>query len=659
MGILNMRDKKVLANSAMISAIWDEKKRDNIELLKPFVIYLLGDIYNVGEEIDCDKICGLMDKKFSFVKFPIAVLKKIFARMKQTVVRSNNKYYLVKEVKEEYDKFKKDHQRVIAESREVIEAIRNYLKDKRDDFKTLSYEETQNLFTIFLEENGFTGAYDIKKLKDIKRFKTSESNFFIAKYIVEESEKESRIFELIYNIICGFMISNTIYMQVENNNSESLKKLDCYLDSPFILNVLGYKTNEQNKSAKRLIELLQEKNASIKCFKHNFEEVSNIIKNYKDNLNNRFKEKTLESLDIQKYKEKDVDIILKNLENIFRSNHIQIVDTPDYNEYKPTFEESELTSFLEENYNDKEEKITRIIEQDVKSISAIARLRRGEKYDKLEKSKAIFITTSTKLVHHIENFTKKKPFEEIGYVISDMELTTVLWLKTFKKNPDLPKMKLIENARTALEPSPSIMKNFKETLERMQKSGIINDADVIENIQLEWYQKSEEFMEKISGNEENINPKIIKGIFAKENDNLKIAVNIEKEAKKQLEIEKQQKEDTINKTKSNIIKQCREKTECYKNIACKIIKIIITLFFGSLLVIQLYNLLFEEISNTMTIFYIIGILIDIVGMCDILIPKCQKINKKINRFIDELGENYYEKKIEEKKKELPELFSED
>lgn len=655
MGVLNMINKKVLANSAMITAIWNETKKDNIELLKPFVIFLLGDNYELNDEIDCEEICIQMEKKFSFVNFPIAVLKKVFTRMKEYVYRKNNLYYLKKDIKIEYENFKEKHKKVNFESKEVVEALMEYLKSKGNRFKNLNYNETQNLFSIFLEENGFSGAYDIQKFTDIKRFKTSESNYFIAKYIIEENEKKSRIFDLIYKIICGFMLSNTIYMQLENNNNESLKKLDCFLDSPFILNVLGYKTFEQNKSAKRLIELLQEKKANIKCFRHNYDEVFNIIKNYKDNIN-KFKEKTLEFFDIQNYKETDVEIVLNNLEKIFKNNHIEIVETPDYNEYNPVFEEKELFEFLEENYNDKEEKITRIIEQDVKSISAVARLRKGIKYNKLEKCKAIFVTTSSNLIKHIDDFLQKKPFEEMGIAISDIELTTVLWLKTFKKNPDLPKIKLIENARTALEPSTAIMKNFKETLVKMQKSGIINDVDVIENIQEGWYNKSEEFMEKIRGNEDNINPQVIKGVFAKENDNLKQELILEKEVNKRLEKNIEEKQERIIKAKEKIELEYKQKAQKYSNIASKTINIITILLFIFLIIVDICYLINNVEEFTIFGMVFLRIIFEVLGLIDSIFPKFKTIQKFCNNKINKISERWYIRKIEEKKNKIPELF---
>ena len=47
-----MSNKNVLTNSAILTAIWDETKKDNLELIKPFVEFLVGENYKAGDEID-------------------------------------------------------------------------------------------------------------------------------------------------------------------------------------------------------------------------------------------------------------------------------------------------------------------------------------------------------------------------------------------------------------------------------------------------------------------------------------------------------------------------------------------------------------------------------------------------------------------------------
>lgn len=95
---LDMNNKKVLTNSAILTAIWDETKKDNLELIKPFVEFLIGENYKEGDKIDNNYIIKQMDDKFSFVQFPEAILKKVYGRLKSIITRKDGVYYLKKDI---------------------------------------------------------------------------------------------------------------------------------------------------------------------------------------------------------------------------------------------------------------------------------------------------------------------------------------------------------------------------------------------------------------------------------------------------------------------------------------------------------------------------------------------------------------------------------
>lgn len=663
-----MENEKVLINSAMLTAIWEETQKDNIELLKPFIMFLIDKTTKKGCEIDCVRICKMMDEKFSFLNFPQAVLIKVLNRMKKIVERKYNKYYLARSVNKEAEEFIKKESIVTSESELVISSLMNYLKESDKKFENIDYEKTQVALLTFLERNGFITIRNAEKLREIGEIKKDNTNYYIAKFISCEYEKSSHLFQCIYNITSGFMLASAIYRQVENDNKESLKNIDCYLDAPFILNVLGYKTEEQNNSANTLMKLLQEKKANIKCFRHNFQEVESIITSYKENLG-KLRCKTLEGLDTKKYSREDIDnIILANLEIIFRKKGIEIVDIPDFSDYSSVIGEQELKDFLEEQYSDKEEKVAKVIGPDVDSISAIARIRKGKKYKKIEECKAIFITTNYFLTQVTNNFFNRKDFEEIGFLINDIELTTILWLKTFRNNPELPKLKLIENARTALDPPMNLMNKFIENTYKIKEQGLLNDTDILENIQTNTYYKAE-LMEKSDGKEENVTQELVSSIIFGETNKLKeqksslqTELNIEREKTKKAEKEKQQKESIITETIENIIKS--SKTEC-ENIIKKvsfIIKFFVLIAIavvGSLLIYSIFIDFSVDFKNWFNVIVKIlsVIIIDVGGVIGMLSPKFGIISKWIDKKLKVYNDNLYCKKLENKRKEYPYLFN--
>lgn len=654
---IKMENSNTLIGTAMLTAIWDQTHKDNLELLKPFIIYLIGKSTNIQDEINISQIIKEMDEEFGFPNIPKAVIIKIFNRMKKILLRKNKKFYLIKDLSKEVKEFDENKNQIRDESDKVINNLMEYLKKCHNNFKKITMDETKKLLNVFLEKNGFITIENIENLKNVGEYKTDQANYYIAKFILNENEKNTRIFEGIYKIVCGFMLANTIYIQVENDNKASLKNLDCYLDTPLILNILELKTEEQNNSAKLLVDLLEKKQAKIKCFEHNYKEVYSIIYAYKENIG-KFKEKTLEGLDVKKYTYTDVERLLDNLKNILKKKHIEIEEKPSYDDYNIVIDEQGLEEFLKEKYKDKIEKKEKVLGPDIDSISAISRLRKGKNVTKLEESKAIFVTTNYDLIKYSNLFLNKSEFGEISYSISDIELTTILWLKTFKTNPDLPKFKLIENARLSLEPNNQIMERFKDVIEKMKEEELINDTDVLENLKTNIYYKTE-LMEKIQGDGDNLTDDIVRGIIDKKTENLQIELDVAKEKIIQLEKEKEVNENKRKISRKMIEEECKNKAHKISKWLGKILRILIYAIFLLLLSYCCYITYIDIIEGqeNISVSTIMLFIIAITGIIDMSCSKMNFIIKFLKKNQNNVQEYFYNKFMKLEKNKRKDLYN--
>ena len=651
-----MENSNALIGTAMLTAIWDQTHKDNLELLKPFIVYLVGKNTSLQDEIDINKIINEMDQEFGFPNIPKAVIEKIFNRMKKIIIKNNKKNYLIKDLSEEVKKFDENKNIIQDESDKVIRNLTEYLKESNKNFSKITLEETKKLLYLFFEKNGFITIENIENLKNVGEYKTDQANYYIAKFILDENDNNTRVFNSIYKIVCGFMLANTIYIQVENDNRASLKNLDCYLDTPILLNLLELKTEEQNNSAKSLVELLEKKHAKIKCFEHNYKEVYDIIYAYKGNIG-KYKEKTLEGLDKKKYTNSDVERILDNLKSLFKKKHVEIIAKPNYEDYKAVIDEQGLEEYLKEKYTDTIEKKEKVIGPDVDSISAISRLRRGKCATKLEESEAVFVTNNYDLIKYSNSFLNKKEFGEISYSISDVELTTILWLKTFKTNPDFPKFKLIENARLALEPSIQIMERFKDVIDKMKEEELINDTDVLENLKTNLYYKVE-LMEKIEADGDNITNEVVRGIIDKQTENLQSQLDVANEKINQLEHEKQLNERKKRNTRKLIEKDCFDKANKISKIIGQILKVLVYLIFfiiiGYCTYITYRDIIIEK--NTISFATIVLFLIAVLGLIDMSFSKLNIIIKIINKKQNSIQELLYNKLLKSEKNKRKDLY---
>ena len=603
---------KTLISTAMLTAIFEKTKKSNIDLIAPFVLFIISkNEYGVTEE----KIITQMEDEFSFLDFPRAVLKIIINKLKKEkkIELKNKKYLLLGNAKKEIDLFNDRHLNASRETKELIDALWNYLKNYTT-IKT-NYNNVKIAFGAFLDKNGYI-IYNNFNPQNLKVKNNDRLQFFIAKFIENQYNNQTKEFKLLINIIEGLLLANVIYLQVTPDNTTNLNKLNCYFDTPFLLRILGFKEKEDNESAVELIDLLKKQGAIIKCFTHSFNEVQSILRNYIDNREIGIinPTKTLESLDIEEYNITELNELYMNLEDIFKEKGILIEDKPKYekikynkSKYEDQIDEKKLKEIIIDRYNNKDIKDI-IVDNDIDSISAIMRLREGKKIQKFEDCNAIFVTSNHDLRTATKQLLKINERIEISPVISDVDLTAIMWLRSLKDNPTLPKDKLIENARALLKPTPNIIEEFNKCLDKIKKVKYAKDGKALQSL-IYTTHFSSKFMDEIEGDINKVNPSTIIKVYEKslidaeliEKENL-----VEKDKNKKLQKEKENLvEKLIMKDKERdefidkIIQKYENKINKTSEIICKIVRAIINLLIISLLVVGFLDIigLFNESKN--------------------------------------------------------------
>lgn len=564
--VSNLKNNSALISTAMLSAIFEENRQDNIALLIPFVIKIIYDDNDVSENDIVDR----MQSTYSFHNFPHAICKLIINRLKkqQIIKQENGKYIFLSDVSRKVKEFTERHEKSKKEVDEIIHDLSDYFK-KNTNIK-LSYMDCRNSFAMFLDQNGYLLYEDLGNSTRINK-NIDSITYHIGRFINGHIDKQDMIYNYLINIVEGSLIANALYVNIDNEKNTNLRKLTCFFDTPFMLRVLELKLPDENKSALELVSLLKELKAEIKCFRHNFNEIENILEEYIKNYG-KPQEKTLENLIIKNYSETDVRNLLNSLDTLFANLGIEIVDIPSYdkNKYKNVIDEKKLNENLINTYKNKNTN-PKIIENDVKSVSAIMRLRDGKEYRKLEDCNAVFVTTNkdirietVKLLNLDTNF-------KISPVMSDIDLTAVVWLKSMISNKKIPEMKLTENAIAAIKPSISLRKKFNQTLSNLKTSKVDVTPDTLYNLLCSNY-FVENLMINVNGDFQKISPGVL--ISTYEETLKQNSILNEKESKLSKE-----KEDLINqllikeendkKYKQNVYKKYSKR----ENFVIKLIKI--------------------------------------------------------------------------------------
>ena len=99
----------ILTTSAvMMETMWEEKRKDLLDLITPFVLYSIAQKTSIGGEIKIDYIVQSMGDFYGYKDIPESVIKKILNRNpKKCIKRERNKYFLIKDLGEFADNFDK------------------------------------------------------------------------------------------------------------------------------------------------------------------------------------------------------------------------------------------------------------------------------------------------------------------------------------------------------------------------------------------------------------------------------------------------------------------------------------------------------------------------------------------------------------------------
>ena len=644
--IMNTTEEAIIS-TAMLSTFYDQSNKDLLDLLSPFVEYAIAEIYNVGEILsDFNRITQYLCQNFGFEVFPINVVQKVFVRLSKTVLEKKGKNYILKMSLGER-KNQIDISRVAARQSydEILQSMKNYISKNNS---TYNLDRLSDDFILYLNKVGISLMRNEKNFT-IYSSKTEKAFYLISEFVLSV-QKEPEQFKKLINIIKGLLLTKAISYIDDNNNMFKAKfsSMNVYLDTSIILCVLGLKTEGENNAIKEMLQLLPS-NVKLKCNVHIYDEVYGIIKAY-SYIKNR-SHLTLEYFDKNNYSQEDVERYLLCLQAKIITRNVDIVNDDkyqfEYNNLSYNVQNDDGEFFLEtlkingKVYSDKN------AINDIKSIELIKKERANCRISTIESCKAIFITNNNYLVSTSRKFYKDK----ISNAMSEIDFTTLLWLKSdFMKN-DFPTKFITAAAMTSIESVPeSFTKSFLEKIDKYTKEG---DFTVVEANLC----KEQSFLKKelaiITKNDfDEVTKEDVRSVI----DDFTKSIN-----KKDMNIIEKQK-DVISEyerilEKKNTDDECRKlkqlqfiknKSERFGEIISNIVLVFIYGAIAACIVASSAYMIVVEIrdsNNTGSIiFLVISILLVISSICDLFCKPMKYLNK-LKCIIKEKASEYKREKL--------------
>jgi len=645
-------NNKVLISTAMLNAYWEKEKKDTLDLLIPFLKYSIAKTTNVGDTIDIQKVIEYLKTEFGYDTIPLKVILLILKRLSSSVLTKKRDEFILKiSLDEEILRFEKGHTQYMERCSKVAKTLKSFLNDAMSTRKPFTEDQALQALMTFFATNGLCLIRDAAMLELIKK-NDDALKYAIAQFVIKENSKHSEIFNYIEDMVKGFFVSTAISLQPQNPMviQSKFKGLKCYIDTRIIIDALGMHLPEAKHSALEFLDMLKEKGAELCCFEHNYFEICDIISAYKYGLQNpsqNYHHLTLEGWDKQKYKVADVERYQALLENKISALGISVIPKPSItNIIKYPFNHDDLLACIKKHISYKKDEA---IETDIASIASILLLRDGLKTREIEKTKAIFVTSNVLLVKVVNSFLCNEGVcnqeMETMPIITDIDLSSIVWLKCYATHKNYPTQRLIEHAINALEPTPTMLNAFFEMIDHIQAEGEIseNEASILRTDT--FCRKSLSYLAK--GDATKITPKTVYDIKEKLREEYVGEADKKSELNYQKYLaEKEKKRDSILRA-LNTIKDGANKI--YRRVYFPLI--ILSWIIRIVLIVSfvVVSIMTDYTNKEAVIPVLILLAFNIVGGLDTLSSKWKFVERFIKRIAQNASDRYSDKKKEEYK----------
>lgn len=492
----------------MLKVNSDLKNQDYIEYLRPFVLAVLNK--NKPDPVSDNVVADLILNEFG-LNIPNRAINLVLRRLaKQKLLKKDMGVFSI--VSTLPDSGIELHRTEASRNIQVV--ITNLVEySKSTPFCFTSEDSAIEALLSFLSDFSIdclrTYVFGTA-IPDIPE-RNNKAIVLISKFVKNISQKDLPLFDSFMVIVKGQMLSNALLCPDLDSQRQAFNKVKFYLDTPFVIRLLGLEGVEKKSAALETIELVQILGGKFAIFEHTYQEVYNVIRGaagYIDHPDGKGGI-VIESRRAGKTRS-DLLLIAQKLDGELLTYSILKAKTPPY-EFNLQIDEVAFEGILEDEvhyYNDKAKLF------DINSVRSIYVLRHGLAPVRLEDANAAIVTPNASFAHAAYEYGKQfEETREVSSVITDFSLANIAWLKRPLKAPELPQREVIAYAYAAMNPRAELWAKYLDEIEKLAKRKDISESD---HAVLRYSLRArEELMDLTLGDEEALNTKTVSAILEK------------------------------------------------------------------------------------------------------------------------------------------------
>ena len=460
-----------------------------IDLITPFILYAVAKETSPGGAVNTKSVQKYVQDHYAYPDLPESIIKSALSRNPLSAFeRKDKKIYLKKPIDDEINRMNQRERECNESIASIGNKLSEYLTSHCKKSKSPSKEDAINKLHLFFARYGLEIGTETLENARIEP-KVYEVDYYIARFIFECKDTDVQLYSSIIDLVKGYFLRLAIYIQPNNGNIQSASFANtCFvLDTPVLIDLLGYKGNERENSARSLYNMLKRQNATL-CYLPNIkQEMINILTAYKYSLipgTVSDGTKTLEGLNARGFDTSDVEREIQLLESkleggfgIIKHEMPAYATKPDDTvDESQVLGEEEIKLYIKQNTAHYTEEN---LESDVASVTAIHKLRKGTISSNIESSGYVFVTNNTDFVQAFNKYYRENVEKEtFQLAITVNSLSAITWIKCGEVEK-LSETALLKNAYCAMQPIPEILSRLEEVLTKMKDSGQIMPEQVV------------------------------------------------------------------------------------------------------------------------------------------------------------------------------------
>ena len=326
-----------------------------------------------------------------------------------------------------------------------------------------------------------TGRSVIEDFLDKSSISFISSDFFPGK-LTKEEELSARVIARIIGIESGtinheflndleyLIIGDLLYKAIQaisegdsfDQVSARMTGVKVFLDTGVIFRVLGYFGDGFQKPAEEMVEILKATGCDLCTFEHTVDEVAEGLRAVSTRLYSGGAFGPIMKFVLQNGISR-VDLLeaAANVPREIEKYGVKILNVPERT-VELNINETALDWQIETDVKQNNPIARR---RDVDSLAGIYRLRNGKPQNKLENCSAVLVTTNRTLADASNKYFRSLFLEEgkkniVQLCMTDVVLTTRLWLKVPTKFESIPRNQILAHAQSSLRPSLEVITKF-------------------------------------------------------------------------------------------------------------------------------------------------------------------------------------------------------